>query len=80
MPVLRCAICEKPIMLAADAAMVYPRGIEPGELKAVILVHQGSNCLKRAQANQSNELGNGLVMDATAYGDRLRRTLTAGDV
>jgi len=70
-PVLRCAVCEKPIMLSAEAAVAYPRGIEPGEMHRVSLAHKGA-CLKKAVAQLANPHGHGLTMELLEYGDRLR--------
>ena len=70
-PVLRCAICEKPILLAEEAAIAYPRGIEPGEMHRISLAHKGA-CLKKAVVQLTNPHGPGLTMELTEYGDRLR--------
>lgn len=70
-PALRCAICEKPILLATEAAVAYPRGIEPGEMHRICLSHTGA-CLKKAQAQMTNDHGPGLIMELTEYFDRLR--------
>lgn len=75
-PVLRCAICDKPILAAASAVVVYPRGIRPGETHRVCLAHPGS-CQTQAQSNLENEDGLGLVMTLLAYGDRLRGASSA---
>ena len=71
-PVVRCGICEKPIF-TANAIVVYPRGIEPGQLAYVVLAHHGS-CMKQACAKVANAHGPGMCMELTEYGDRLRRS------
>ncbi len=70
-PALRCAICEKPIFNVAEAALAYPRGIEPGEMHRICVAHRGT-CLQKVEAQQANEYGPGLTMELTEYGDRLR--------
>ena len=70
-PVLRCAVCEKPILIAREAVVVYPRGIEPGEMRPVRLTHKG-DCQQLAQTDVANPHGRGLVMELTEYGARLR--------
>ncbi len=70
-PALRCAICDKAILPTASAVVVYPRGIRPGEMHRVCLVHPGT-CQTQAQSDLESEEGLGLVMSLLSYGDRLR--------
>ena len=70
-PALRCAVCELPIFGAADAVVVYPRGLAAGNMQRVSVTHPAF-CQTRAQEEMENGLGPGLAMSLTEYGDRLR--------
>jgi hypothetical protein len=70
-PVLRCAICEHPIMLAREASVVYPRGLSPGSVHPVTITHS-DYCRALAQEGMDSGAGPGLTMSLIEYGDRLR--------
>lgn len=76
-PALRCTICDHPIVVATMAAVVYPRGIEPGEMHRTCLAHDG-DCLVQALASLENDCGPACWMGLADYADRLLKP-TRGD-
>jgi hypothetical protein len=74
-PALRCAICDHTILVAAEATVVYPAGIERAQVLRVCLAHNGP-CLEKALALMENDSGQAQSMGLTQYLRQLMRKLT----
>lgn len=74
-PVLRCAICDGTILVAAEATVVYPAGIARAEVLRICLSHDGP-CLDKAKALMENDSGPAHTMELTQYLRQLMRKLT----
>jgi len=65
-PVLRCGICDKPILSASLAGVLFPRAIEEGQWVRVLLAHK-VGCLDEAQGQLVNDAGLPHFMELTEY-------------
>jgi hypothetical protein len=74
-PVLRCAICDRAIAVAAEATVVYPAGIERTQVLRVCLAHNGP-CLEQAMELMQNDSGPAQCMELNQYLRQLIRKLT----
>jgi hypothetical protein len=69
-PALRCSICDQAIESAANAAVLYPCGIAPGEIRRACLSHKG-DCLDQGLAGLESDHGHGCWMELAEYAHRL---------
>lgn len=65
-PVLRCGICDVPILRSELAMICFPLGIEAGHLHRVSLSHTGE-CQHKAMQYLENDLGPAQSMAFAEY-------------
>jgi hypothetical protein len=74
-PLLRCTICDRSILTAAEAVVVYPMGVAAGEVLRVCVAHNGP-CLEKGKSLMENDEGPPLCMELGQYLRQLMRGLT----
>lgn len=65
-PVFLCDICGKQVLAAADAAVVYPKGLAAGETVRIQLAHRGE-CFNASELTVANDQGHACWMHFSEY-------------